>query len=188
MKHNPFSSMPDFYQTISQFWDPSKTLLPGFGNLTMPISQDELSKRINDMKTVEFWLKLNTLFLQNSIQALEMQRTMLATLEKNTHASKHDTTTPPLNTPDSAASSIPNENTAEMATAWWNMLQQQFDMITKAATENFSSTSTASSQPNASTHPSTTATDDNNHPRPTEAEFYMATPDKKKNTPDPSSN
>ncbi len=188
MTHNPFSSTPDFFQANSQIRDPSKTLIPGFANLAMStISQDELSKRINDMKTVESWLKLNTLFLQNSIQALEMQRTMLATLEKNTQANKQkssDTTTPP---PD-ATSKSPNENTAEMATVWWNMLQQQFEMITKAATENFSPTSTASSQPNTSTHPGTTATDDNNHPRPTKAESCMATPDKKKNTKDPSSN
>ena len=192
MTHNPFSSMPDFYQTINQFWDQSKTLLPGLGNLAIPpISQDELSKRISDMKTVESWLKLNTLFLQNSIQALEMQHAMLATLEKNTPANKeknNDTATSSPDTADTTTSdnhsTATNATTAEMTAMWWNMLQQQFEMITKAATENFSSTSTASSQPNTSTHPNTTPTTDNNRPRPTAAESCMATPNKKKNAQD----
>lgn len=196
MTHNPFSSMPDFYQTINQFWDQSKTLLPGLGNLAMPpISEDELSKRISDMKTVESWLKLNTLFLQNSIQALEMQRTMLAALEKNTQANKdknNDTATSSLDTANTTTSDnhskATNATTAEMTAMWWNMLQQQFEMITKAATENFSPTSTTSSQPNTATHPNTTTTTDNNRPCPTAAESSMATPNQKKNAKDPLSN
>lgn len=196
MTHSPFSSTPDFYQTISQFWDQNKTLFPGLGSLAIPpINQDELSKRINDMKTVESWLKLNTLFLQNSIQALEMQRTMLATLKKNTQTNKdknNNTATPSFDAVDTTTSAnqstATNATTAEMTAMWWNMLQQQFEMITKAATENFSSTSTASSQPNTATHPNTTTTTDNNRSRPTKAESCTTTPNQKNNANDPLSN
>ncbi|KAA0209803.1 MAG: hypothetical protein EDM78_13365, partial [Proteobacteria bacterium] len=48
--------------------------------LTPTLDLEELDKRITDLKAVEQWLTLNMSMLQGTIQALEIQRTTIATL------------------------------------------------------------------------------------------------------------
>jgi len=58
--------------------------MPGMGvpGITAPtLSVEELDKKINDLKAVEAWLNLNTSMLRGSIQALEVQRGTIATLQ-----------------------------------------------------------------------------------------------------------
>ncbi|KKO65622.1 hypothetical protein VM94_00658 [Janthinobacterium sp. KBS0711] len=58
--------------------------VPGMGvpGITAPtMSVEELDKKINDLKAVEAWLNLNTSMLRGSIQALEVQRSTIATLK-----------------------------------------------------------------------------------------------------------
>jgi hypothetical protein len=64
--------------------------MPGMGaapslsmmsNLVAPLTNlEELDKRIEEMRSVEQWLKLNLNMLQSAIQALEVQRATLAAL------------------------------------------------------------------------------------------------------------
>nr|MBF0685872.1 transcriptional regulator [Pseudomonas sp.] len=42
---------------------------------------EELDKRINEMRAVESWLRLNLTMLQGSVQAMEVQRATIATLQ-----------------------------------------------------------------------------------------------------------
>jgi hypothetical protein len=46
-----------------------------------PMSVDELDKKIQDLKTVESWLNVNMNMLRGTIQALEVQRATIATLQ-----------------------------------------------------------------------------------------------------------
>ena len=49
---------------------------------TPTMDVDELDKRIADLRTVEQWLTMNLGLLRNTIQAMELQRNTLATLQK----------------------------------------------------------------------------------------------------------
>ena len=56
--------------------------LPNVGQWIAPtLDPDELEKRIQELKTVQFWLEQNARLLSTTIQALEVQRMTLATLK-----------------------------------------------------------------------------------------------------------
>ena len=56
--------------------------LPGFGQWVAPtLDPAELDKRIQDLKTVQFWLEQNARLLGTTVQALEVQRMTLSTLQ-----------------------------------------------------------------------------------------------------------
>jgi len=56
--------------------------LPGIGQWVAPtLNPEELSKRIEELRTVQFWLEQNGRMLGATIQALEVQRMTLSTLQ-----------------------------------------------------------------------------------------------------------
>lgn len=56
--------------------------LPNLGNWVAPtLNVEELEKRIEELKAVQFWLDQNALALKATIQALEVQKMTLATLK-----------------------------------------------------------------------------------------------------------
>ncbi len=56
--------------------------LPAMGQWIAPtLDPQELEKRIQELKTVQFWLEQNSKLLGTTIQALEVQRMTLATLK-----------------------------------------------------------------------------------------------------------
>ena len=56
--------------------------LPGLGSWVAPtLNVEELDKRIQEFKAVQFWLDQNALALKATIQALEVQKMTLATLK-----------------------------------------------------------------------------------------------------------
>ena len=56
--------------------------LPGVGQWIAPtLDPAELEKRINELRTVQYWLEQNARLLGVSIQALEVQRMTLSTLK-----------------------------------------------------------------------------------------------------------
>ena len=57
--------------------------LPSMGQWIAPtLNPDELAKRIQELKTVQFWLDSNAKLLATTIQALEVQRMTLSTLQQ----------------------------------------------------------------------------------------------------------
>jgi hypothetical protein len=114
---------------------------------------EELDKRITDMRAVEQWLKLNLNMLQSAIQALEVQRATLATLRAfgafaqqsmAQPAAASYTSAPEKPRPEPAAAPRPEAaSNAEPeagesapgfdASAWWNLLQSQFNQIAQFA-------------------------------------------------------
>ena len=56
--------------------------LPSMGQWVAPtLNPEELQKRIDELKTVQFWLEQNAKMLGTTIQALEVQRMTLSTLQ-----------------------------------------------------------------------------------------------------------
>ena len=56
--------------------------LPQIGQWVAPtLDPDELEKRIEELRTVQFWLEQNSKMLSATIQALEVQRMTLSTLK-----------------------------------------------------------------------------------------------------------
>lgn len=100
--------------------------VPAFGPGFKP---EDLDRRITELRAVENWLRVNQAMLQSTIQGLEVQRATIATLQSFV---------PP---PDGAKSQ--SDASAPMQ-AWWNMVQEQFGAIAKAAATP--STSAAPSQ------------------------------------------
>src|SRR5580765_663961 len=56
--------------------------IPGIGQWVAPtLDPAELEKRINDLRTIQFWLEQNARMLATTIQALEVQKMTLSTLK-----------------------------------------------------------------------------------------------------------
>lgn len=56
--------------------------VPGLGQWVAPtLDPDELGKRIEELRTVQFWLEQNARVLATTVQALEVQRMTLSTLK-----------------------------------------------------------------------------------------------------------
>jgi hypothetical protein len=118
---------------------------------------EDLDKRIQELKTVQFWLEQNTNALKATIQALEVQKMTLSTLQgmnvnmadlaKAFTAKMPDlnagseakvaeeapaSETPASETPESAAKETPAVDPMQ----WWGALTQQFQNIAAAAVKD----------------------------------------------------
>lgn len=76
----------DFLQNLAKQAAGSATQnipqLPNLGNWIAPtLNVEELDKRIEELKAVQFWLDQNAMALKATIQALEVQKMTLATLK-----------------------------------------------------------------------------------------------------------
>jgi hypothetical protein len=76
----------DFLQNLAKQAAGSATQsipqLPNLGNWVAPtLNVEELDKRIEELKAVQFWLDQNATALKATIQALEVQKMTLATLK-----------------------------------------------------------------------------------------------------------
>jgi hypothetical protein len=71
----------DFLQTLAKGAAQNIPQLPNLGNWVAPtLNVEELEKRIDELKAVQFWLDQNATALKATIQALEVQKMTLATL------------------------------------------------------------------------------------------------------------
>ena len=76
----------DFLQNLAKqaagAQSPATPQLPNLGNWIAPtLSLEELDKRVQELKAVQFWLDQNATALKATIQALEVQKMTLATLK-----------------------------------------------------------------------------------------------------------
>jgi len=72
----------DFLQTLAKSSAHAMPQVPNMANWMAPtLSVEELDKRISELKTVHFWLDQNTKALAATVQALEVQKMTLATLQ-----------------------------------------------------------------------------------------------------------
>jgi hypothetical protein len=158
----------DFLQNLGQAANPgakgSPQGMPNMASWVAPtLSVEELDKRIQELKTVQFWLEQNTNALKATIQALEVQKMTLSTLQgmnvNMTELAKAFTAKmPDLQPKDTAKSEeahsatgsssdqakASDQGTTQGATQgpavdpmqWWGSLTQQFQNIAAAAVKD----------------------------------------------------
>lgn len=72
----------DFLQSLAQGAAANMPAMPALSEWVAPtLSVQEVDKRIQEFKTVQFWLEQNARALAATVQALEVQRMTLATLK-----------------------------------------------------------------------------------------------------------
>ena len=82
MTDNPFSKFIPGFDFLQGLVTNAGTSMPGIGQWVAPtLDPDELDKRINELRTVQFWLEQNAKMLSVTIQAMEVQRMTLSTLK-----------------------------------------------------------------------------------------------------------
>ena len=144
-----FAKMVPGFEFLQGLVKNAGSALPGIGQWVAPtLNPEELEKRIEELRTVQFWLEQNARMLGATIQALEVQRMTLSTL-KTMNVSMADlreamtlkmpeVAEPPAATPAAApkAKAAPRKKAAAApATAapgavdpmqWWGALTKQF--------------------------------------------------------------
>ncbi|MDO8718579.1 MAG: hypothetical protein Q7K20_06300 [Polaromonas sp.] len=98
----------DFLQNLSKQAAASSTSspasAPNLGGWVAPtLNVEDLDKRIQELKAVQFWLDQNAAALKATIQALELQKMTLATLKGMNFSMAEVANAFTLKTPDSAA-------------------------------------------------------------------------------------
>lgn len=153
MGSNPlFASLEMMRQTFSAL-SGTNGLAKGLA-MQSTLDPAELEKKINELKSVESWLKLNLSMLSSTIQGMEVQLATITTLQQFMSANR-DNAKPSWQYAPSAApapsapaqtskseSQIPpaaklktsDVSNTDGAQAWWNMLAQQFGQLAAATT------------------------------------------------------
>jgi len=151
----------DFLQTLARQasgvkpdLQPPAGAMSSLGHWVAPtFSVEEIEKRIHDLRAVEFWLDQNSKALAATIQALEVQKMTLATLE-NMNLSLKDVAEsfkikpetvqaqaapraakaaePPVQEPSAQTES----KTGVDPMQWWNSLTEQFTTIASSAVQD----------------------------------------------------
>jgi hypothetical protein len=132
----------DFTQFVPGF-DFLKNLGAGTGGsagaasawIAPTMDPEELDKRIQELKTVQFWLEQNAKALGATIQAMEVQRMTLSTLKSmNMNFQDMVDAAKPTAAADKAGAepAAPGVDPAQ----WWNALTQQFQNIASQAVQD----------------------------------------------------
>jgi hypothetical protein len=127
--------------------------LPSIGQWVAPtLNPEELEKRIEELRTVQFWLEQNARMLGATIQALEVQRMTLSTLKTMNVQMTDLRDSLKLPTPEAAAPAAPAAQSARKAKGgrtsapaasapagvvdpmqWWGALTKQFTQLAATA-------------------------------------------------------
>lgn len=154
MAHNsafqPFAPGFDFLQGLVKNAGAS---MPGMGQWVAPtLDPEELEKRIQELRTVQFWLEQNARMLGATVQALEVQKMTLSTLRTMNvqMGDLREALTPraPEAAPRPAEAPAQTQAEPEPAVApekpaaaidpmqWWNALTQQFGELAASAVKD----------------------------------------------------
>ena len=77
-----FTKMVPGFDFLQSLVKNAGAAIPGIGQWVAPtLDPAELEKRIDDLRTVQFWLEQNARMLATTIQALEVQKMTLSTLK-----------------------------------------------------------------------------------------------------------
>lgn len=79
---SPFSHLVPGFDFLQGLVKNANAAMPAIGQWVAPtLDPDELGKRIEELRTVQFWLEQNARMIGATIQALEVQRMTLTTLK-----------------------------------------------------------------------------------------------------------
>jgi len=146
----PFAKLVPGFDFLQGLVKNAGAALPSIGQWVAPtLNPEELEKRIEELRTVQFWLEQNARMLGATIQALEVQRMTLSTLRTMNVPLAHLRDS--LMVPQPAQASAPDKgkpaargaarkaSPAEMATPavdpmqWWGALTKQFTQLATSA-------------------------------------------------------
>jgi hypothetical protein len=170
----------DFLQGLMQSAGQSA---PAMGQWIAPtLNPEELEKRIGELKTVQFWLEQNARMIGVTVQALEVQRMTLSTLQtmnlpladlRNAltlpTAPAKPAAAPPAAPPPEpqavtaapAAATDPDQTPAKPAGVdpmqWWGALTQQFTELATKAMQDSSAIASRNLTAAAAKEPATSA-------------------------------
>jgi hypothetical protein len=151
-----FSKMVPGFDFLQGLVKNAGSAMPSIGQWIAPtLNPEELEKRIEELRTVQFWLEQNARMLGATIQALEVQRMTLSTLKTMnvTMADLKQSLTPPAarapkatpaaspgagakpstkSSPSEAAATFPMAGIVD-PTQWWGALTKQFTQLAASA-------------------------------------------------------
>jgi hypothetical protein len=153
---NDLARMVPGFEFLQNLMKGAGAALPGvqgFGQWVAPtLDPEELDKRIQELKTVQFWLEQNARLLGATVQALEVQRMTLSTLKtlnlpmtdlRAAISAKVPEPAAPAPAPPPAPAPAPEAETAQTAAEppapavdpmqWWGALTKQFADIASQA-------------------------------------------------------
>jgi hypothetical protein len=163
MSDNAFTKFVPGFDFLQGLVKNAGSALPGIGQWVAPtLNPEELAKRIEELRTVQFWLEQNARMLGATIQALEVQRMTLSTLQTmnvplaqlRDSLKLPDTPAWPTAAPPEAAATVPKPAAKKAAskpapaaeapaainpalavdpTQWWTALSQQFTQLAATA-------------------------------------------------------
>jgi len=157
-----FTSFAPGFEFLQGLVKNAGAALPGMGQWVAPtLNPEELDKRIQELKTVQFWLEQNARMLGATIQALEVQKMTLTTLQTMnvqmgdlrdaltirmpTAADAHSAVAsalppepeapeePPAAAPEVSAAADTGAKPAVDPMQWWGALTRQFSELAATA-------------------------------------------------------
>lgn len=152
-----FSKLVPGFDFLEKMMRGAGQATPGMGQWIAPtLDPAELEKRIGELKTVMFWLEQNSRMLGATIQAMEVQRMTLSTLQTMNLPLAELQKAMVLPTLPAAPAPAPSAPAAEAADApdkadataakpgpvdpmlWWSALTQQFGELAAKAVQDSS--------------------------------------------------
>ena len=156
--NNSFAKLVPGFDFLQGLVKNAGAALPTIGQWVAPtLDPEELQKRIEELRTVQFWLEQNARMLGATIQAMEVQRMTLSTLKtmnvqmedlRDSMQLRMPGSTPPGKAKD--ANDTLSKDRAETPPPsvvdpmqWWGALTQQFTQLaTSAMKDNAASAAT----------------------------------------------
>ena len=146
-----FTNMVPGFDFLQNLVKNAGSAMPAMGQWIAPtLNPDELEKRIDELRTVQFWLEQNARMLAATVQALEVQRMTLSTLKtmnvqmEDLRDSLNVRTPTPSDSPlassgtedaEKGGTSQPTAAAAAMVdpVQWWGALTKQFTQLAATA-------------------------------------------------------
>ena len=142
-----FTKMVPGFDFLQNLVKNAGAAIPGIGQWVAPtLDPAELEKRINDLRTIQFWLEQNARMLATTIQALEVQKMTLSTLKTMNVQMGDLRESLKLKPPGDAASPAAEKKAAPRAgkaepgpggvvdpMQWWGALTNQFAQLATTA-------------------------------------------------------
>jgi hypothetical protein len=156
---NAFTKLVPGFDFLQNLMQGAGQATPAMGQWIAPtLNPEELEKRIGELKTVQFWLEQNARMIGMTVQALEVQRMTLSTLQtmnlpmadlRNALTLPSAAPAPPPAAPAAAPPAPPaagaDQPEAEAAAKpavdpmqWWGALTQQFTELAAKAMQDSS--------------------------------------------------
>jgi hypothetical protein len=182
---NAFAKLVPGFDFLQGLMQNAGQAVPAMGQWIAPtLNPEELEKRIGELKTVQFWLEQNARMISMTVQALEVQRMTLSTLQTMNlpmaelrNAMTLPTTAAPTPAPAApapkpqpaiqpaaagdAAAAAPAKPGVVDPMQWWGALTQQFTELATKAVQDSSALATrnlATAQATAGAAPGTNKT------------------------------